>query len=49
MSCNKTSDHEECLVDGIRNSDLLDIHEVFQSPVLLGIAEVELDLEAQTI
>lgn len=34
---------------GIGDSGFLDIHEVFQAPVLLGIAEIELDLEAQAV
>ncbi len=34
-------------VGGIADLRFLDVHEVFQPPVLLGIAEVKLDLEPQ--
>ena len=42
-------DHEESEIDGVGDSLLRDIHEILQSPILFGIAEVELNLEAQAV
>ena len=39
-------DHEESEIDGVGDSLLRDIHKILQSPILFGIAEVELNLEA---
>ena len=41
--------HEESEVGSVGDSLLGDVHEVFQSPELPGIAEVKLDLKAQTV
>jgi len=40
-------DHEEGKIDGVGDRSLFDNHEVFHTSKLLGVAEVELDLEAQ--
>src|SRR5207247_3100630 len=42
-------DHEQGQISGIGHGSLGGVHEVFQTPELLGIAEVELDLEAKLI
>ena len=36
-------------INGIGHGHRLDIHEIIQAPVLLGITEVELNLEAQRV
>ena len=41
--------HKNGDVGGIGDGLLTHIHEIFEAPVLLGIAEVELDLEAQAV
>jgi hypothetical protein len=41
--------HEERQVGGIGHRFLFDIHEVTQTPILLGVTEVELDLKAQGV
>jgi len=33
----------------IGDSGFFDIHKIFQTPVLFGVAEIELDLEAQAV
>ncbi len=42
-------DHEEGQVDGIGHRGRGHIHEVFQTPRLFGITEIELNLKAQTV
>ena len=42
-------DHEEGQVDGVGDRHIRDIHKVFETPILLGITEIELNLEAQTV
>lgn len=42
-------DHKESQVDGSGERCLVDIHEILQTPELLGIAEVKLDLETQRV
>ena len=42
-------DHEQGEVGRIVHGSLLDIHKVLEAPILLGIAEIELDLEAQAV
>ena len=42
-------DHKHRQVSGIVNRGLVDIHKIFQSPELFGIAEIELNLEAEAI
>ena len=42
-------DHEEGKVDGIGDSGLFHIHKIIQTPILFGVTEVELDLEAECI
>jgi hypothetical protein len=36
-------------VHSIGNRSFLDVHKIFQAPVLFGSAEIELDLETQTV
>jgi len=42
-------DQAERQVGGMGDGRLFDIHEVLKAPVLLGVAKVELDLEAQGV
>src|SRR5437870_13833816 len=42
-------DHEHSQIRTIINWDPIDHHEILQAPILFGIAEIELDLEAQPI
>ena len=42
-------DHEKSEVGGIGHALLGQVHEIFQAPMLFGIAEVELNLKAQAI
>ena len=42
-------DHEQRQVGRIGDASGGDVHEVFQTPVLFGVTEVELDLEAQAV
>jgi len=42
-------DHEQRQVEGIGERYFLDIHKIFQAPKLLGVAEIELDLETQAV
>ena len=42
-------DHAERQIGGIGDGRLFDIHEILEAPVLLGVPEVELDLEAQGV
>src|SRR5439155_8367147 len=42
-------DHEHSQIRTIVNWDPIDHHEILQAPILFGIAEIELDLEAQPI
>jgi hypothetical protein len=42
-------DHQHRQVGTVVDRRWLDHHEVFQAPVLFGVSEVELDLEAQAI
>jgi hypothetical protein len=35
--------HEQGQVGGIGHSSFFDVHEIFQTPVLFGVAEVELN------
>ena len=41
--------HEQREVGRIVHGGRLDIHEVLQAPILLGVSEIELDLEAQAV
>lgn len=41
--------HEKGEISGIGNGGFFDIHEVFQPPVLFGIAEMKLDLKAEGV
>jgi hypothetical protein len=42
-------DHEHRQIRTIVNWDPIDHHEILQAPILFGIAEIELDLEAQPL
>ena len=42
-------DHEHRQIGGIVNRELLDIHEIFQTPELFSVTEIELDLETEAI
>ncbi len=42
-------DHEERQIGGIGHGDFFDVHKIIQAPILLGVAEVELDLETERI
>ena len=42
-------DHKKRKVGSLSNRGLLDVHEILQAPMLLGVAEIKLDLESQTI
>jgi len=42
-------DHEQRQVECIGERDFLDVHEIFQPPMLFGIPEIKLDLEAQAV
>src|SRR5690606_39735135 len=42
-------DHKEREVGGIGDRCLLNIHKILQAPVLFGVAEIELQLEAQAV
>ncbi len=42
-------DHQEGQTDGVADSGLRNVHEIFETEILLGIAEIELNLEAQGI
>jgi len=41
--------HEKSEVGGIADLLLFNIHEIIETPILLRIAEIELDLKAQAI
>ena len=38
-------DHKHSQIGRIVNRELVDVHKIFQSPKLFGVAEVEFDLE----
>ena len=42
-------DHQESETDSIGDSQWGNVHEIFETEVLLGIAEVELNLETQGV
>ena len=41
--------HEERQISGVGNSLFFDIHKIIQAPILLGVTEIEFDLEAQGV
>ncbi len=41
--------HEQREIGGVGDGGWRDVHEVFQTPELLGISEIELDLEPEPI
>ena len=41
--------HEERQIGGIGDSLFFDIHKIIQTPILLGVAEIELDLKTQGV
>jgi len=42
-------DHKHRQISGIVNRGLVDIHKIFQTPKLFGVAEVEFDLETKAV
>lgn len=42
-------DHKKRKAGGIGDSSFFDIHEIFQVPILLGVAEIEFDWESQAV
>lgn len=42
-------DHEEREIGSIGDSVFFHIHEIFETPELFGVSEIELDLEAQAV
>ena len=42
-------DHKHGQISRIVKGDLVDVHKIFQSPVLFSVAEVEFNLEAEAV
>ena len=42
-------DHKHGKISGIVNGSLVDVHKIFQTPKLFGVAEVEFDLETKAV
>ncbi len=42
-------DHQQGEVGGVGDGDGRDVHKVFQTPMLLAVAEIELNLETQAV
>ena len=45
----RKADHEQGQVEGVGQRDFFDIHEIFQTPILFSISEIEFDLKTKPV